>query len=257
MPHELIFSCTFAFVFKYNRIVKITAFVFAAGLGTRLYPLTAHKPKALVCYKGVPLLQLVIDKLIAAGIDDIVVNVHHFADMIIDYIRQHAFNARIRISDERAYLRDTGGGLKFAEPFFEQSDLLLLHNVDIISSISLSDLIQAHIRMQADVTLAVQKRESSRYLIFNQDDMKLCGWHDVVNGERIDSVVSYRPVELAFTGIHVMNRTVVERILDVEKNPIIPFYLRQASLLSIRGHLHSHDTWMDVGQYEKYAKMLI
>lgn len=236
--------------------MKIAAFVFAAGLGTRLYPLTSDKPKALVRLKGVPLLKLVIDKIIASGIDDIVINVHHFADMITDYVRHQAFDARIRISDERAYLRDTAGGLRFGEPLLGQSELLLLHNVDIISSISLPKMIQSHIHSKADVTLAVRKRETSRYLIFDRDNMQLCGWHDNRTGKAIRVIDTQQPTDLAFSGIHVMSRSVVDCIPSVEKSSLIPFYLQSASSLAIRGYRHTQDSWMDVGKYEKYSKIL-
>ena len=129
--------------------MSIKAMVFAAGLGTRLYPLTANRPKALVRMNGIPLLQHVLDKIIASGIDNIVVNVHHFPDQIIDFIKGHPFQADIRISDERAYLRDTAGGLKFAEPFLDNCDAILLYNTDIITSLSIPDLIAHHEKSEA------------------------------------------------------------------------------------------------------------
>ena len=136
----------FSVLLRFYRIImnKTTAFVFAAGLGTRLYPLTADRPKALVCYQNKPLLQHVLEKIVAAGIDDIVVNVHHFPDQIIDFLKKHRFDARIRVSDERAYLRDTAGGLKFAEPLLGDADTLLLYNVDIISNIDINKMLKSH-----------------------------------------------------------------------------------------------------------------
>jgi NDP-sugar pyrophosphorylase family protein len=116
--------------------------IFAAGLGTRLYPLTAHKPKALVEYQGKTLLEHALNKVMDAGIQHIVVNVHHFGEQIIDFINQHHFNAQIEISDEREQLMDTAGGLKFAEHFFKKSDQILLYNVDVISSIDLEKFVK-------------------------------------------------------------------------------------------------------------------
>lgn len=236
--------------------MKISAFVLAAGLGTRLYPLTADKPKALVCYRGKPLLDIVIGKIIDAGIHDIVVNVHHFADLMIEHLHQQHYDARIHISDERAYLRDTAGGLKFASPYFMNSDLILIYNVDILSTIDLNRLIHTHLHTSADVTLAVRNRSTSRYFIFNQEDMRLCGWHNLQSGEKILTVFPQCPTELAFSGIQVIGSKVLRYIPGVEKLSFTPFYVQQSSTLIIRGYLHQNDEWMDVGKYDVSYKSL-
>ncbi|MEG2071319.1 MAG: sugar phosphate nucleotidyltransferase, partial [Bacteroidales bacterium] len=140
--------------------MKTSALIFAAGLGTRLYPLTADKPKALVTVNGKTLLESAIQKITEAGIDHIVVNVHHFADLIKEFIVTHSFNAQIDISDESELLRDTAGGLKYAQHFFVGSDHILLYNVDILSSINLVDLINEHIALDGIATLAVKVRST-------------------------------------------------------------------------------------------------
>ena len=156
---------------------KITAMIFAAGLGTRLYPLTADRPKALVEYEGKPLIEHVLQKIIAADIQHIVVNVHHFPDLIINYLKGHPYEAVIVVSDERDYLRDTGGGLKYAAPLLADSENILLHNVDILSDLDLKQLIAYHEKNESLATLAVRQRKTSRYFLFDED-MRLCGWRN-------------------------------------------------------------------------------
>lgn len=236
--------------------MKVKAFVFAAGLGTRLYPLTADRPKALVCYQGKTLLQGVVDKLIASGIHDIVVNVHHFPDQIIGHFRQHHYDAHIQISDERAYLRDTAGGLKFAKPFLQDSDILLLYNVDIISSINIEKLLKQHLESDADVTLAVRQRKTARYFVFNQEDMRLCGWKNIATGEMIMPQPVEHTVDLAFSGIHVMNTRFLQQIPSVEKGSITPLYLQNINNCVIKGFQHDNDDWLDVGKYCEFHNIL-
>ena len=157
--------------------------IFAAGLGTRLKPITDRMPKALVPVGGQPLLWHVIQKLRAAGFERIVINVHHFADQIIDYIEANQnFGLDIRISDERVALLDTGGGIKHALPLFDPSMPILIHNVDILSNVDLAALYQATLESQADALLLVSQRQTKRYLLFADDD-RLCGWTNIETGE--------------------------------------------------------------------------
>jgi len=146
------------------------AMVLAAGLGTRLRPLTDTRPKALVEINGRALLEIVLTHLRSFGIDEVIINVHHFADMVVDYLKSHNnFGMRIEISREDDLLLDTGGGLKKAAWFFLQSDEpFVLHNVDVISNIDLHRMLQFHNEQGALATLAVQTRQSSRLLIFNE-----------------------------------------------------------------------------------------
>lgn len=233
------------------------AFIFAAGLGTRLYPLTANRPKALVKYDGIPLLQRVLDKVIAAGITDIVVNVHHFPDQIIEFLKGHPFSADIRVSDERAYLRDTAGGVRFATPLLGTFDRLLLYNVDILSSIDIRALLRQHTKMGADVTLAVRQRKTSRYLVFDRQSMTLRGWRNITTGEVLMPGESDDTVDLAFSGIHVVNPTFVAQIPSVEKSSLTPLYVQLVNKIHICGYQHDSDEWMDVGKYSEQSNHLM
>ena len=234
---------------------KVAAMIFAAGLGTRLYPLTKDKPKALVEINGQPLLQTVIERIIAAGITDIVVNVHHFSQLVKDYLASHSFEADIRISDETDFLLDTGGGLKFAEQLLKTADHILLHNVDILSDIDLNRLIINHIENEALATLAVKERPTSRYLIFDKKTMQLCGWENVKTGETLESRCTDNPVKLAFSGIHVVSKAIFPMIPSGKKISMTPLYVEMAKTQNVRGYLHQQDQWMDVGKYEDVMKL--
>lgn len=231
--------------------MNISAMIFAAGLGTRLYPLTADKPKALVEYQGEPLLEHVLHKIIASGIRHIVVNVHHFPDLIIQYLKDHPHEAEIQISDERDYLRDTGGGLKFAAPLLADSENILLHNVDILSDIDLRQLIDYHIHQDALVTLGVRQRETSRYFLFDED-MQLCGWRNSKTGEEIHARACDNCVPLAFSGIHVVRRDLLDLIPSAEKQSITPIYVELAKTHLIKGFLHNDGNWRDMGKIEDF-----
>lgn len=236
--------------------MQVSGFIFAAGLGTRLYPLTANRPKALVRYQDKTLLDNAIDKMWNSGIHDIIVNVHHFSDMMLDALRNHPHAAQIRISDERAYLRDTAGGLKFAEPLWMNSDILLLYNVDILSDINLSKLIDHHIQQQAEATLAVRHRNTQRYFLFGGKDLQLCGWENVKTGEKILAQTTDNLDRLAFSGIHVINTDFARCIPSVEKSSITQFYLSNADHHRILGYPHDADQWLDVGKFDEFRNLL-
>lgn len=235
---------------------KITAFVFAAGLGTRLYPLTANKPKALVQFQGKTLLEHVLDRIVAAGITDIVINVHHFADLMVEFIKQHPYPATIRISDERAYLRDTAGGLRFALPLLGDAETVLLYNVDVITTLNIRELLRAHMESDADATLAVRHRDTSRYLVFEQSNMRLCGWRNIATGSVNIPLPPESPLDLAFSGIHVVNRALIQAIPTVSKLSLTSFYLQVVNNFKIQGFLHDEDEWMDVGKYSLFSNVL-
>lgn len=230
---------------------NISAMIFAAGLGTRLYPLTADKPKALVEYQGMPLLEHVLRKIISAGIQHIVVNVHHFPDLIIQYLIDHPHDAEIQISDERDYLRDTGGGLKFAAPLLADSENILLHNVDILSDIDLGQLMAYHESNEALATLAVRQRKTSRYFLFDEE-MRLCGWRNSKTGEEIISQQSAVYQELAFSGIHVVRRELLDLIPSAEKQSITPIYVELSKTQRLKGFLHNEGSWKDMGKFEDF-----
>jgi len=235
---------------------RVTGFLFAAGLGTRLFPLTATRPKALVRYQGKTLLDNALDKLFSAGVEEVIVNIHHFPDMMMEALRAHPEARRIRISDERAYLRDTAGGLKFAEPFWGKSDLLLLYNVDILSNIDLCRLLDYHVEHHADATLAVRNRTTARYFLFEKGNHQLCGWRNVKTGEQIGNRVPDDADMLAFSGIHVLSTDFARTIPSVEKNSVTGFYLSAADSHRILGYQHDDDEWQDVGKFSEFRNWL-
>ena len=231
---------------------RISAMVFAAGLGTRLYPLTENKPKALVEIQGKTLLEHVINKLIDSGIKHIVVNVHHFSNQIINFLNSHSWNATIDISDESNQLLDTAGGLKLATPFFNHAEHILLYNVDILSNIDLLKLTHTHKQNDHLATLAVQKRDSHRYFIFDSVNLQLCGWVNQKNNEKQISIPVNNPVLLAFSGIHIVKKEILDFIPENSKISFTPLYIYLSQNQSIKGYIHQEDEWADIGKYENY-----
>ena len=190
------------------------AMIFAAGMGTRLKPMTDNTPKALIPINGRPMLEHVILKLKDAGFHQIVINVHHLGDQIIDFLAtNNNFGVQIHISDERDYLLDTGGGIKKAAKFLQGNEPFLVHNVDIMSNVDLKKLYDCHLETNPVATLLVSKRNTSRYLLFNKES-RLCGWRNHETGE----VKSYYPDfdpkqynEYAFSGIHVISPKIFDK----------------------------------------------
>jgi len=225
--------------------------VFAAGLGTRLRPLTNDKPKALVSINGTPLLELVIRRLIRFGFHDIVVNVHHFADLIIAFLKEkNNFGINISISHEKDNLLETGGGLKYAARFFDAGQPFLVCNTDIISNIDLKSLYQKHLENDGLATLAVRSRATSRYLIFD-DQLKLNGWLNVKTGKMKMRKHGAADLQLlAFSGIHVISPQIFDFMPNEEKFSIIDVYLAAAKTKSIYAYPHDEDFWLDVGKPE-------
>ena len=223
--------------------------IFAAGLGTRLKPLTDTMPKALVRVGGEPLLWHVIQKLKAAGYERIVVNVHHFAEQIVDYLKEHDnFGLDIRISDETDGLLETGGGIKKALPLFDAESPILIHNVDILSNLDLSAL-------PTDAPLlVVSQRKTKRYLLFD-DDLRLQGWTNIETGEvkgvKSEEVKSEKFKMLAFSGIHVMHPSLYPLFADwPDRFPIMDFYLKACGEHLIRGYEAPDLRLMDVGKLD-------
>lgn len=230
------------------------AMIFAAGLGTRLQPLTNHIPKALVEVNGTTLLELCIRNIINHGFDRVIINVHHFGEQIIDFVAKHSFDAEIVISDERQLLLDTGGGLKKASQLLVQDTPLLIHNVDVLSAIDLSDLYHCHCQSGALATVAVAERETSRYLLFDTED-NLAGWTNRKTGETIWAKPQQKDnvVPLAFSGIHVVSRQLTDRLPPAAPYPIIPQYIAMARHSNIKAYKHNAEEWMDVGKPDTLA----
>lgn len=229
---------------------KRQAMVFAAGLGTRLKPLTDNRPKALVEVGGKPLIEHVLDKLAASGFSRIVVNVHHFAPMIKEWLAKHPYKGvEILVSDESDQLLDTGGGLKKACGLFDTSTPILIHNVDILSNIDLKKLYDEH--ADNDATLLVSRRVTARYLLFDSD-MRLNGWTNINTGEVKPPLPTLNPADfkqLAFSGIHVFSPQLFSRMTEFPaKFGIIDFYLNVCQDCNIRGYEMQNLRLMDVGK---------
>ena len=224
--------------------------IFAAGLGTRLKPLTDTMPKALVSVGGDPLLKHVIIKLKNAGFERVVVNVHHFAQQIIDYLAaNNNFGLDIRISDESEMLLETGGGIKKAIPLFDADSPVLIHNVDILSNVDLSAFYD--LSSTNNATLLVSERKTKRYLLFDEQ-MNLKGWTNVETGEVKSPYVplDVEPLQrLAFSGIHVISPFMFPCFDEMpQRFSIIDFYLKFCCNYPLRGYRKTDLRLMDVGK---------
>lgn len=236
------------------------AMVLAAGLGTRLRPLTDTRPKALVEIGGRTLLEITLTRLRAFGVEEVIINVHHLADRITEYLAAHDnFGMRVAVSCEEVLL-DTGGGLKKAGWFFLDgpgqtgNEPFLLHNVDVISTVDLGGLIKAHRSSNGLATLAVQKRDASRQLLFD-DYLQLCGRR--VGRDQDPEIVRTSPKleALAFTGIHVLSPRFLKLMTEQGVFSIIDVYLRLAGQGEhIRGHRVDEYYWRDLGKPEQLQK---
>ena len=235
----------------------MNAFIFAAGLGTRLKPLTDTMPKALVPVAGKPLLAHVVEKLKVAGCKKIVINIHHFGDMIIDYVKsQNNFGIDIVFSDERQMLLETGGAIKHAvqllgnEPF-------LIHNVDILSNVDIQALWNEHLNSGSAATLLVSKRSSSRALLFSAEG-NLTAWTNKTTGEvktPYENVDIASLEELAFSGIHVFSPSLFKYFSEYpEKFSIIDFYLNTCKEEKIKAFTQEGLQLLDVGKLDSLEK---
>jgi NDP-sugar pyrophosphorylase family protein len=227
--------------------------VLAAGLGTRLRPLTEDRPKALVTIGSRTLLDLALARLRAAGVSEVIVNVHHFAELVIAYLKEHKnFGMRIEISREQPLL-DTGGGVKKAAWFFlEQGadEPFLVHNVDVLSSIDLSAMVRFHLEHGALATLAVQERKTSRPLLFDAGH-QLCGRGAYRSGPPDLVRPATDPISLAFAGIHVLSPRIFSLLREEGAFPIVPAYLRLAAEGEpILGYREDAAYWRDLGRLE-------
>ena len=223
------------------------AMLFAAGLGTRLKPFTENHPKALAPVNGKPLLQRSIEYLKSFGITEIVVNVFHFADQIIDFLKENDnFGITIHISDERPEVLETGGGLVNAKHFFDEDFLVM--NVDILTDLNITDFIKAHQENNALVTLAVSDRTSSRKLFFNEANA-LKGWKNLNTNEEIKAIDSLDNCkELAFSGIHLIKPELFDFITETGKFSIMKVYMELMKSETILGFDHSGGILIDVGR---------
>ncbi|MBI9068243.1 MAG: nucleotidyltransferase family protein [Salinivirgaceae bacterium] len=232
------------------------AMIFSAGIGSRLKPITNNIPKALVEVSGKTLLQINIEKLIGAGVTDIVVNVHHFAEQIKSYLEQNKnFGVSIKISDESDLLIDTGGGLKKAAPLFGNCESIIIQNVDIYSTINYHKLIEYHYSTNSLATLAIKNRTSSRHLLFDEN-MELGGWRNNKTDEEIIIKPEKELIPFAFSGIHVIKPELLKLLPNEKAYAIIPIYLELAKNNLLSGYLHNDDTWFDIGTPQKLKSFI-
>lgn len=233
----------------------MNALILAAGLGTRLGKLTSDRPKALVEVCGRTMLEHQLRHLSAAGFDRFVINIHHFAPKVRAFLEEHQnFGLDIRLSDETDLLLDTGGGIRKAMRLFDDEQPVLVHNVDIFSSVDLKALYSGHIESGADSTLLVAQRSTSRYLYFDTSGM-LCGWSNEKTGQVRSPYPGFDKSQFtpcAFQGIHVVSRTLLP-LLDEVPEPrfsITDFYVDNAARLRLRSVLSDPGNWVDAGKPE-------
>ena len=224
------------------------ALLFAAGLGTRLKPFTDNHPKALAVVSGKTLLERNIEYLKSYGVQEFVINVHHFADQIKNFLdSKNHFDVKIHISDESDEVLETGGGLVKARKLLED-DRFLVMNVDILTDLNISELLRFHIENQPLVTLAVSDRDSSRKLLF-EEHKELKGWQNLNSGEKI--IASENSLnELAFSGIHIIEPEIFDKMPASGKFSIMTTYMELMKNEKILGFDHSGGKLVDVGRPE-------
>lgn len=230
------------------------AFILAAGLGTRLVPYTLNKPKALVELQGITLLERVIRKVSELGVSEIIINIHHFGEKIIDFLREKQnFHLPIIISDERDELLDTGGAILKAHQLLGNKESFLLYNVDVLSTIDLVSFSSWHEKKGGLATLAVRERNTDRYMVFNRE-MQLSGWRNIKTGEekivRKDEFLQ----DFAFSGIQIIQPEIFSLITETGKFSLIQLYLRLAKSEIIFGYRDSSRLWIDLGKPEQLAE---
>lgn len=231
------------------------AMILAAGMGTRLYPFTGKVPKALVPVAGKPMLDWLIMRLKSSGIQEIIINVHHFADKIIEYLHdKQDFGLEISISDEREQLLDTGGALKHASWFFADGNPFILHNVDVLSDLDLKGMLRNHEQSGSLATLAVSRRSSSRYMLFDET-MQLKGWKHKDGRTKLCSTGDTTRLEAyAFSGIHIISPGIFPFIEEEGPFSLVDLYLRLAETHPIRGLVHDSQNWLDMGRPDDLLK---
>jgi NDP-sugar pyrophosphorylase family protein len=227
------------------------ALILAAGLGTRLKPLTDTIPKALVEINGKTLLEHSIVHLKFFGVKDVIVNVHHFPDQIIGFLKKKKnFGLNIEVSDERDELLDTGGGFKKASWFFRDAGPFVVRNVDVLSDTNLGAMLEFHKKHKPLATLAVRNRETSRYMLFNER-WELIGWTNVSTGERKLSRKDHkRMYPLAFSGIQILDPAIIPLVTEEGKFSLIAMYLRLSRDHRICAYADNDSFWFDAGKRE-------
>lgn len=226
----------------------------AAGLGTRLKPFTDTHPKALAVVNGKTLLQRNLEYLAGYGISEVVVNIHHFPDQIIEHLHHHdGFGMKVHISDERTEVLETGGGLVKASHYLTGSDPFLLMNVDILTNLNIDTMLGYHVKMKSLATLAVTRRTTSRYFLFDENE-RLCGWRNIKTGEQKIVLHAARYFQKAFSGIHIISTDIFPLINQTGKFSMVDVYLDLAARKLITAFDHTGDKFADVGTPESLEK---
>lgn len=229
----------------------MNAMIFAAGLGTRLKPLTNNLPKALAPLNGEPLLWHAIKSMEQLAIDRVVVNIHHFSHLIKDYIASHQWDTEVIVSDESDLLLETGGGLLKAKDLFIPNQSILIQNVDVLTSTDIGSFIKKHEIDKSHATLMVKDRITSRYLVFDEQ-MNLCGWKNKNNNEEIAVRKVNNTSDFAFSGLHLIEPELLNEMGEVRPFSIIQAYLELAKHYKIKGYkVANNEAWFDVGTIEK------
>ena len=235
------------------------AMIFAAGLGTRLRPLTNDRPKALVEVGGVAMLERVINRLKAHGITEIVINIHHFGEKIIEFIKENNnFGITIHISDERDLLLDTGGGILKAQQWLDGNEPIIIHNADILTDFDLHKMVEQHINSNADATLLVADRKTARYFYIGENN-RLNGWTNISTGEvkPADYIALNTDKLRAFGGVHIVSSSIFSELQNYSTEPkfsITPFYIDRCKDLKIMGYTPNEKyQWHDIGKIESIA----
>ncbi|MDD4215695.1 MAG: nucleotidyltransferase family protein [Bacteroidales bacterium] len=227
--------------------------ILAAGMGTRLGKLTTEKPKALVEVNGKPMLVHALEYLKSSGIKEIVINIHHFGEQIIDFLNQkNNFGIHITVSDERNELLDTGGGLMKASWFFDDGNPFLVYNVDILTKTDITKLLQHHKKNKALATLVVKKRETSRFFLVDDKNL-LCGWVNKRTDEKIITRKSKSFAEVAFSGIQIIDPAIFQLCKKNGRFSLPQMYLELASHFKIVVY-YDEALWYDLGKPENIAK---
>lgn len=227
--------------------------IFAAGLGTRFKPWTDKHPKALALVNGKPLLQRNIEYLQQYGINDIVVNIHHFPDQIMEALKRHnGWGSNVLISDETNEVLETGGGLLKAKTLFADDEPFITLNVDILTDLNLFDLMTFHKNKKALISFGITDRKTSRYFLFDEDN-RLCGWRNTNSGEERIAIKKENLKEMAYSCVVVFQPEIFELIPQRGKFSLVESYLSLASTHPIYGYDHSGDKLVDVGKPESVA----
>ncbi len=231
------------------------AIILAAGLATRLKPLTDNTPKALVPFKGTPLVERIVRNLADAGINHIMVNVHHFADQVIDFLdKLDVGDVSLHISDETGELMDTGGAILQAREFFSGEDDFIVHNVDVFTNLDIGNLIRYHRDGNALATLAVKKRPTSRSLLFDGTG-SLCGWiHNETGEKRSVRTPSGSLEDFGNSCVQVINAEFLDFFPKTEPRSLTEMYLQLAERQKIGAFIHNGDYWYDLGRYNNFMK---